>query len=426
MYVVLIVAFLLGSIGIGVPIAFALALISIGILFFADMSMMVVVQRVYAGVNSFPLLAVPFFILAGQIMNHSGISARLMEFAQALVGSLRGGLAHVNVVTSMFFAGMSGTAMSDSAAVGGILVPAMIKRGYSRAFTGAVTASASTIGIIIPPSVPMVLLGAFMGVSTGALFAAGFVPGIMIGLGMMVVAWFISRRRGYPVEDTFRFSTALRTMVKALPALAMPGVILGGILGGVFTPTEASAVAVIYGIGIGTFYYRTLTIAKLYRAFTETALLCGGVMLVTATAHVLGYAFTYEQVSDRVIEPLTSLASSGTAVLLILSVVMIICGVFLDGIAMMYIIVPLFLPAMVQLKIDPVVFGMVVVLCWGIGQQTPPVAAALYITSMLAKCDVVSITRENIPFIGVMVVVLLLLIAFPQTLVLAVPRLMGF
>jgi len=426
MYLLLIIAFLLGSIGIGVPIAFALALISIGILFFADMSMMVVVQRIYAGVNSFPLLAVPFFILAGQIMNHSGISTRLMEFAQALVGSLRGGLAHVNIVTSLFFAGMSGTSMSDTAAVGGIIVPAMIKRGYSRAFTGAVTASSSTIGIIIPPSVPMVLLGAFMGVSTGALFAAGFVPGVMIALGMIVVAWFISRRRGYPVEEPFRFSIALRTMARALPALLMPGVILGGILGGVFTPTEAAAVAVIYGTGIGFFYYRTLTIAKLYRAFSETVLLCGGVMLVTATAHVLGYAFTYEQVSDRLIEPLASVASSVTGMLLILSVIMIICGVFLDGIAMMYIIVPLFLPVMMHLQVDPVVFGMVVILCWGIGQQTPPVAAALFITSLLAKCDVVSITRENIPFIAVMVVVLLLLIAFPQTLILTVPRLMGF
>jgi C4-dicarboxylate transporter DctM subunit len=416
---------LLGLIGMGLPIAFALVAVSIGILAIADVDLLIVAQRLYRGVQSFPLLAVPLFILAGQIMSRSGISGHLVEFAKTLVGQMRGGLAAVNVVTSMFFAGMSGTSMSDTAAVGGILIPPMIKRGYSRAFTGAVTAASSTIGIIIPPSVPMVILGAFIGISTGALFAAGLVSGILLGLGLIAVAWAISVRKGYPTEAPFRLYALVLAFLRALPALTMPMIILGGILGGVFTPTEASAVAVVYGILISVIYYRTLTLKDLYETFAEASVLSGAVMLVTATAHVLGYTFTYEELADSLLVPIAQTQMTPTTFLVVLSLVLIVAGTFLDGIAMMFIIVPLFLPAVKLLGIDPIHFGMVVVICWGIGQQTPPVGAALFITSVLARVDILSLTAINLPFICVMVVVLALVILFPETIVLSVPHALG-
>jgi C4-dicarboxylate transporter DctM subunit len=416
---------LLGLIAFGMPIAFALSLVAIVLLWINDVDLFVAVQRMYQGVNGFPLLAVPLFILAGSIMNHSGISTRLIDFARAICGQLKGGLAAVNIVTSMFFAGMSGTSMSDTAAVGSMLIPEMIKRGYSRAFSGAVTAASSTIGIIIPPSVPMVLLAAFMGISTGALFAAGMIPGLLLGFGLMIAAWIVSKRKNYPVEAPFRVGLALRALWQALPALLMPVIILGGILGGVFTPTEAAAVACVYGFAVGALYYQTLTFRRTYAALAESSLLTGAVMFVTSTAHVLGYTFTYEQFGDALFEPLQALDVGRLGLLALLSVVMIIAGTFLDGIAMMFIIVPLFLPSATALGIDPIHFGMVVIVCWGIGQQTPPVGAALFITSLIAKADVVAITRSNIPFIFVMIVVLALVLLFPDELVLSVPRAVG-
>lgn len=425
MTLILVLCILLGLIGFGVPIAVALVSIAIGIFWFADVDQLIVAQRLYRGVQSFPLLAVPLFILAGQIMSRSGISGHLVAFAKTLVGQMRGGLAAVNVVTSMFFAGMSGTSMSDTAAVGGMIIDPMVKRGYSRAFTGAVTAASSTIGIIIPPSVPMVILGAYLGISTGALFAAGLISGLMLGLALIFAAWIISIRAGYPVEEKFALRRAGAAFLKALPALMMPAIILGGILGGIFTPTEASSVAVVYGAAVGMFYYRTLTPRLLYQTLCEAAVLSGAVMLVTAAAHVMGFAFTYEQLADSILRPLAELELSPVVFLILLSLIMIVAGTFLDGIAMIFIIVPLFFPATEMLGIDPVHFGMVVVLCWGIGQQTPPVGAALFITSAIAKVDILSLTRANLPFIAVMLLVLLAVILFPETLVLSVPRALG-
>lgn len=425
MELLLILCILLGLIGIGLPIAFALVCIAIGIFWMGDIDQLIVAQRLYRGVQSFPLLAVPLFILAGQIMSRSGISGQLIEFAKTLVGQMRGGLAAVNVVTSMFFAGMSGTSMSDTAAVGGMIIDPMIKRGYSRPFTAAVTAASSTIGIIIPPSVPMVILGAYLGISTGALFAAGLMAGVLLGAALIIVAWIISVREGYPVEAPFSGKRMVVAFGKALPALLMPTIILGGILGGIFTPTEASAVAVVYGIFVGMFYYRTLKLRVLYQTFCEAAVLSGAVMLVTATAHVMGFAFTFEQLADSILAPLAQMDMSPILFLIMLSAIMIIAGTFLDGIAMIFIIVPLFLPAVKLLGIDPIHFGMVVVLCWGIGQQTPPVGAALFITSVIAKVDILTLTRANLPFIAVMFLVLGAVIAFPDQLVLLIPRALG-
>jgi len=249
--------------------------------------------------------------------------------------------------------------------------------------------------------------------------------GVLLGVALIIVAWIISVREGYPVEAPFNGKRMLVAFGKALPALLMPAIILGGILGGIFTPTEASAVAVVYGIFVGMFYYRTLKLRVLYQTFCEAAVLSGAVMLVTATAHVMGFAFTFEQLADSILAPLAKMDMSPILFLIMLSAIMIIAGTFLDGIAMIFIIVPLFLPAVKLLGIDPIHFGMVVVLCWGIGQQTPPVGAALFITSVIAKVDILTLTRANLPFIAVMFLVLGAVIAFPNQLVLLIPRALG-
>lgn len=425
MILLIILLALLALIGLAMPIAFALTLVSIGVLAFSGVDMLVLVQRLYRGTESFPLLAVPLFILAGQIMNHSGISARLVDLARSMVGAIRGGLAAVNILTSMFFAGMSGTSMSDTAAVGGVMIPQMVKRGYSAPFTAAVTASSSTIGIIIPPSVPMVLLSAYMGLSTGALFAAGLVSGLLIAIGLMLMAWWISVKRQYPIEAAFSLRQLGSSLASAFPALLMPVIILGGILGGIFTPTEASAVAVAYGIFAGMVLYRSLSLRALYRALVESAVLTGAVMFVTAAAHTLGYTFTYQSLGQLVLGPIAALDMGPIGFLLILSIVLIIAGTFLDGIAMMFIVVPLFLPSVQLLGIDPLQFAMVVILCWGIGQQTPPVGAALFITSVISRVDIIRITYANLPFIAVMLAVLLAVIVWPAGMVMSVPRWFG-
>ena len=416
---------LLVAIGIGIPIAFALSTISILVLWHSDVSMLIPVQRIYQGTNKFPLLAVPLFIFAGSLMNQADISRRLVDFAATMVGRMRGGLAAVNIITSMLFAGMSGTSMSDTAAVGGVMIPNMVKRGYDRAFTAAVTASSSTIGILIPPSLPMVVLASYMGVSTGALFIAGVIPGLLVGFGLIAAAWVISVRREYPVEEPFRLGRFLYALVSAAPPLLMPLIIIGGILGGVFTATEAAGVACVYGIFAGFFIMRTLNLKKLYLAVRDAAILTGATLFVTATAHVLGYTFTFQLYSDTVMGYFDTAQMSAIGVLLSLSLVMILLGIFLDGFAMMFIVVPLFLPTATAMGVEPIHFAMVLIMCWGIGQQTPPMASALFLTSLMARVDVITITKANVWFILVMVLVLALVIFFPYWTVLWLPHQSG-
>ncbi|MFN3209087.1 MAG: TRAP transporter large permease [Roseovarius sp.] len=416
---------LLVAIGIGMPIAFALSTISILILWHSDISMLIPVQRIYQGTNKFPLLAVPLFIFAGSLMNHADISRRLVDFAATIVGRMRGGLASVNIITSMLFAGMSGTSMSDTAAVGGIMIPNMIRRGYDRAFTAAVTASSSTIGILLPPSLPMVVLASYMGISTGGLFIAGLIPGLLVGLGLITASWIISVKRQYPVEDKFELRRFLIALFQAIPPLLMPAIILGGILGGVFTATEAAGVACVYGIVAGMFILRTLTLKKLYLAVRDAAILTGATMFVTATAHLLGFTFTFQQYSATVMSFFSDADMGGLTVLLALSLVMILLGIFLDGFAMMFIVVPLFLPTAVAAGIEPLHFAMVLIVCWGIGQQTPPMASALFLTSLMARVDVITITRANLWFILVMILVLALVMVFPSWTVMWLPQKFG-
>jgi len=327
-------------------------------------------------------------------------------------------------VTSMFFAGVSGTSMADTAAVGGVLIPAMIDKGYKRDFTGAVTAASSTIGIIIPPSVPMILYGVFVGLSVPTLFIAGLVPGILIGLFMSLLAYGISVREGYGADTAFSWKNLFKTFYESLPALVLPLIILGGIMGGVFTTTEAAGAAAVYIILYG-FFTREFTLKKIYATAKETALLSGQVMIVIAVANLLGWVFAYAKIPQLLVNPFLNLTTNPYVFLWVVSGILIIAGTFLHGTAMLVIVIPLFLPIVAKLGIHPIHFAMVVIMCWGIGQQTPPVASALYITCSIAQIDMWSLTKANIPFIGTLIAVLALVIHLPDLVVLSVPRLIG-
>ena len=409
-----------------VPVAFALGITSLLFLVIAtEVPLVVVVQRMYMGVDSFTLLAVPLFILTGVLMNHTRLARKIVDFSMSLVGHLPGGLAVVNIVTSMFFAGVSGTAMADTAAVGGVLIPAMKAKGYRADFTGAVTASSSTIGIIIPPSVPMVLYGVFVGVSVTNLFIAGLLPGVLIGIGLTAIAIIISVRDKYLAESTFSLTLTLKTFVAALPALVLPLIILGGIMGGVFTPTEAAAVAVVYVLLVGFFVERDLTPAVIYKALKETALLTGTVMIIIAVAGLLGWVFSYARIPQLLVTPFLALTESPVVFMWIASVLLIVAGTFLHGTALLVVLVPLFLPIVRTMGIHPLQFAMVVMMCWGIGQQTPPVGSSIYITCTLADIDMWELTRANLPFLASLVAVLALIIHAPGFTVFLVPGLLG-
>jgi len=399
----------------GIPIAFALGITSLGFLtFVTKVPLIVIVQRLFTGVDSFTLLAVPLFIFVGILMNSTSISEKIVNLSIALVGHLKGGLSAVNIVASMFFAGISGTSMADTAAIGGLMIPAMIKKGYKADFTAAVTASSSTIGIIIPPSVPMVLYGVFVGISVTKLFITGIIPGIFIGLGLILVSSIISHREGYRSETTFSFKRLWQTFIGALPALFLPVIILGGIMGGIFTPSEAGAVAVIYVLILGFFLYRDLNLKKLYRALKDAVLLTGSVLIIIAVASLLGWVFAYAKIPQALVSPVLHITKSPIVFMWIASLILIIAGTFLHGTAMLVIVIPLFLPIVSQLGINPLHFAMVVMICWGIGQQTPPVGSALYVTCTLADVDMGELTRANIPFISVLLVILAGVIHFPQ------------
>lgn len=425
MLVILVFSLMALFIALNLPVAFALGVTSLAFLKIAtQVPLIVVVQRLFLGVDSFTLLGVPLFIFVGVLMNYTNLSQKIIDFCMALVGHLKGGLAMVNVVTSMFFAGVSGTSMADTAAVGGVLIPAMIDRGYKRDFTGAVTAASSTIGIIIPPSVPMILYGVFVGLSVPTLFISGLVPGVLIGIVMCVVAYIISVKEGYGADTTFNWNRLWQTFVASIPAFILPLIILGGIMGGVFTTTEAAGAAATYIILYG-FVTREFTLKKVYEAARESALLSGQVMIIIAVANLLGWVFAYAKIPQLLVGPFLTLTENPVIFLWIASLIMIIAGTFLHGTAMLVIIIPLLLPVVAKLGIHPFHFAMVVILCWGIGQQTPPVASALYITCTLAKIDMWTLTKANIPFIGSLIFVLALVIHFPDLLVLSVPKLLG-
>jgi len=417
LFVSLLVCFVLGM-----PIAFSLGVASVTTLQYgSNLPLTLAAQRLFTGTDSFPLMAIPFFMLAGELMESGGISRRLFDFAHAIVGFVYGGLAMVAVVAAMFFAGISGAAAADTAAVGAVSIPAMIRKGYKKGFAAAVQAAGGSIGVIIPPSIPMIIFGVVGGVSIGKMFMGGFIPGFLIGCGLMAVSYFLAKKAGYEKDGFMGIREILRTFWGALWALLMPVIILGGILGGIFTPTEAAVVAALYGLVIGFFVYRELHLRDLPRIFARAAISTSAVMLLIATANIFGWILTAERVPQNVAAYLVTLSSSQYVLYGLILVCLLIVGTFMETSASLIILTPVFLPVVEKLGIDPVHFGVVMVTALAIGMLTPPLGICLFISCNIAHIQLSEIIRFITPFLVIMIAMLVLITYVPD-LVMVIPN----
>jgi len=369
----------------------------------------------YNGATNFPLLAIPLFILAGAIMNASGISQRLIAFASALFGWIRGGLAHVSIGASLFFAEISGSAVADVAALGSIMIPGMERKGYPRALAAAVVSSAATLAVIIPPSIPMILYAVMAETSVVQMFVAGIIPGVLGGLGLMAMAYWFARRYDLPREDAFSGRRVWATFKDAAWAFLLPIIILGGIFGGVVTATEGAALAVLAALFVGLVIYRRLDRPHLVKAVIEGGVQTAIVMLLVATSALLGTYLTEIQAPQQLARAVSEFTSNKWVVLALLNVLFLFLGMFLHSAAAIILVVPVVMPLVRAVGIDPVHFGLVVTINLGIGQQTPPVASVLMVASSIAKASVWEVTRFNIWFIGVLFAVLMLVTYVPTS-----------
>ncbi|MDQ2917338.1 MAG: TRAP transporter large permease [Pseudomonadota bacterium] len=369
----------------------------------------------YNGATSFPLLAIPLFILAGSIMNASGISRRLIAFATSLFGWIRGGLAHVSIGASLFFAEISGSAVADVAALGSILIPGMKARGYPAPLAAAVMSSAATLAVIIPPSIPMILYAVMAETSVVQMFVAGIVPGVIGGFGLMAMAYWMARRYDLPREAAFSWRRVGQTARDALWAFLLPIIILGGIFGGVVTATEGAALAVVASLFVGLVIYRELDLAELKRAIIEGGVQTAVVMLLVATSALLGTYLSEVQAPQHLAQAVSDFTQNKYLVLALLNVLFLLLGMFLHSAAAIILVVPVVMPLVKAVGIDPVHFGLIVTVNLGIGQQTPPVASVLMVASAIAKASIWEVTRVNVWFIAVLVAVLLLVTYVPIT-----------
>ncbi len=400
---------LIAMICLNVPIAVALALSAVlGLLMTEGYSSLVTIALdMYDGSTKFSLIAIPMFVLAGAIMNASGISQRLIAFISSLLGFIRGGLAMVTVGVSMFFAEISGSAVADVAAIGSILIPAMKKKGYGAPFAAAVTSSSASLAIIIPPSIPMILYAVSANTSVEQLFVAGFMPGFLGGFGLMAVSYYFARRYNFPVEEVFRLQRVKETFVDALPTFSLPVIILGGIFGGFVTATEAAGLAVLASLVIGI-YYREFNLNRLKEAMLDGGVQTAVVMLLVAASVLMGGFLTRAQVPQEIARQILEFTDNRYVILLILNVFFLVIGFFLHSAAAIILVVPIIIPLIHAVGIDPVHFGVIVTLNLAIGQQTPPVASVLITSCSIAGANIWQVSKINIYFVAVLLTVLLL------------------
>lgn len=413
MATVLFVSFIL-LIFLGVPVAFSLGLSSLVYLFIADIPLNIIPQKMFAGLNSFVLLCIPGFILAGNLMNAGGITDRIIKFANNLFGHIRGGLGLANVGSSMGFAGISGTALADTASIGSVLIPAMKKEGYGPGFSAAVTASSSTVGPIIPPSLPMIIVGTLASVSIGDLFLAGAVPGLMLGIGLMIPTYLISVKRNYPKGHRRSIKEIANSFMGAFWALFMTFIILWGILGGYFTPTEASIIAVLYAFVIGIFVYKELPIKKIPGIMLSSMTTTASIMLLVGFANLFGWIMVSEQIPQMVADTILGISENPIVVILLINLLLLFVGTFMETIAALVILFPVLMPVAAQVGMDPVQFGVMMVLNLVIGLVTPPVGVCLFVASQIGKVPIGKTARELVPFLGVSLFVLMLVAFVPQ------------
>lgn len=398
---------------LGMPIAFALGISSLSYLLLEGISLTIVPQRMYAGMDTFVLLCIPGFVLAGNLMNVGNITEHIVRFCNALLGHIRGGLGLANVGGSMVFAGISGTAVADAASIGSVMIPGMAKSGYDKPFAAAVTAASSTIGPIIPPSVPMIIVGSLAGVSVGRMFLAGALPGLLMGVAMMITVYILSVRRGYPKERRATLRELLREGRTAFWALLMTAIILYGIIGGFFTPTEASIVASLYAMVVGIYVYKGLTWRKLPAILTDTVLTSSALLLLIGLANLFGWILTSQQIPQMVAAGILSISENPIVVILILNLILLFVGAFMETIAALIILFPALLGVATGVGMDPVHFAVMAVLNLMIGLTTPPVGVCLFVVAGIGNLRMLSVARAITPFLICNLIVLLLVAYIP-------------
>ena len=413
---------------IGLPVFFGL-LAAPGILLWLSgqsRDLALLYRNVYNGMDSFPLMAIPFFMLAGVLMNRGGITTRLVEFSQAIMGHFRGGLAHVNILSSMLFAGLSGSAVADTSAIGSMLIPAMVRNGYTRKFSAAITAASSVIGPIIPPSGIMIIYSYVMGESVAALFLAGIVPGILVGLGLMFMTWVMAQRYDFPVATKrFTWSERGNASLKAFFPLLTPVIILGGILGGIFTPTEASAVAVAYSLIISLFILKSMGIRDLPKVLTEAAMTSSVVLLLVGAAMAFKTVVSLSHAPEILAEWILTLSENPLILLFLINLLLFLVGMFLDAGPAIIILAPILGPIFINLGVHPVHFAIIMSVNLTVGLATPPMGLVLFVASSVSGERIESISKAILPFLAVEVVVIFMITYIPAVS-LAIPSYFGF
>jgi C4-dicarboxylate transporter DctM subunit len=400
---------------LGVPISFVLGIASLAAMYFvANYPMQVVVQRMFAGVDSFPLMAIPFFMLAGSLMEKGGITTRIIGFALSLVGGLRGALAHVVTIAGVIMGGISGSGVADTAAIGTIMVPEMGKRGYHLPFASALIAASGSIGLIIPPSIAMILYGVSSGSSIGDLFVAGFLPGVLIAAGFMLVSHFIAQKRDYPTEPKMNGAQRWVSFKESIWALMMPVIIIVGIRMGVFTPTEGGVVAAVYAFVIGKFIYKELNWGDFPEILSGATANTAVISFLIATASLFGWLLASEQIPQQISEAILNISDNKYVILLLINLLLLVVGMFLDSGPAIILLVPVLVPVAQSLGVNLTQFGLLMVINLTIGLLTPPVGTALYVASNISKVPLSRLSVAVLPFIAVMLMVLMLITYIPQ------------
>lgn len=408
---------------LGMPVGFSLIMVSVVYLLTSDIGIIFATQRMVAGLNTFPLLAVPFFVMTGIAMNAAGVTERIFNFAKSMVGHITGSLGHVNIMASLLFSGMSGSALADAGGLGQLEIKSMRDGKYDDDFAGGITAASSIIGPLVPPSIPLVIYGVVSGSSIGSLFIAGLVPGVLCALSLMVMVYYIAKKRGYAVEKRQPMRARLSAARKAFLPILTPAIIIGGIFSGVFTPTEAAVVAAIYSLFLGGFVYKTIKFPDLIGIFRETVSTTAVVALMVMGVTLFGYVVAMEQLPKQVAEFFLTFSDSPWMFLLLINIMLIFLGTFIESLALLLLVVPILVPVAVAFGIDPVHFGVMVMMNLMIGILTPPMGMALFVVSKVGNIPIHVLTRGVLPFLVPLFIVLILVAVFPQ-LTLFLPNLL--
>lgn len=409
----------------GIPLALVMGITGIVVLIAMGVPLQLVAQRMFTGIDSFPLMAVPFFILAGDLMNRGGTTIRIIGFANSLVGHIRGGLAHACVVANMIFAGISGSSVADASAIGSIMIPSMEKSGYDLDFSAALNSAAATIGPIIPPSIIMVIYGVSVNVSVGGLFAAGFVPGILMGLALMIVVSRVSKKKNYPMSEGFSGRRVASEFKSSLWALMAPIIILGGILGGVFTPTEAAAVAVIYSFFVGKFVFREIAWKDVPHILFQSGITTGAILLIISLANVFAWVIAANQIPVKLSSLFLSATTNPYVFLLIVNILLLIVGMFMETGAAIILLAPILAPIAAKLGIHPLHFGFMMVLNLAIGMATPPVGVCLFVSCGITGLSLEKVSAAVMRFVLAQIAILIL-VTYAAPISLFLPRMLGF